>query len=152
MAVAGRNLTGRVAQLGSALPWHGRGPEFKSRHVHQIYTPITSHADTLSSIKNTDIKNIPTLSKQVTKIQNWIYFENIYYFQSECRICWINRLAKRGGLYSAEFHHSNEFFHNCNSFVQFLSDSLKLLRLFYQETEQMVSYINRTLFGVSYGP
>ena len=67
MAVAGRNLTGRVAQLGSALPWHGRGPEFKSRHVHQIYTPITSHADTLSSIKNTDIKNIPTLSKQVTK-------------------------------------------------------------------------------------
>ena len=34
MAVAGRNLTGRVAQLGSALPWHGRGPEFKSRHVH----------------------------------------------------------------------------------------------------------------------
>nr|AIE92679.1 hypothetical protein [uncultured marine group II/III euryarchaeote AD1000_26_F05] len=35
MAVAGRRLTGRVAQLGSALPWHGRGPEFKSRHVHQ---------------------------------------------------------------------------------------------------------------------
>ena len=59
---------------------------------------------------------------------------------------------QKGGLYPAEFHHSNEFIHYCYSFVQFLFDSLKLLRLFYQETEQMVSYINRTLFGVCYGP
>ena len=41
MAVACRNLTGRVAQLGSALPWHGRGPEFKSRHVHQSILRIS---------------------------------------------------------------------------------------------------------------
>ena len=34
MDLGARLYIGRVAQLGSALPWHGRGPEFKSRHVH----------------------------------------------------------------------------------------------------------------------
>ena len=47
MAVAGRHLTGRVAQLGSALPWHGRGPEFKSRHVHHLPPRFTSRKDGL---------------------------------------------------------------------------------------------------------
>ena len=35
--------SGRIAKapiwacrsVGRSLPWHGRGPEFKSRHVHQ---------------------------------------------------------------------------------------------------------------------
>ena len=36
MTVVGGLHIGRVAQLGSALPWHGRGPEFKSRLVHHL--------------------------------------------------------------------------------------------------------------------
>ena len=48
MDLVGRLLIGRVAQLGSALPWHGRGPEFKSRHVH--HSNLTTEYNLLSSI------------------------------------------------------------------------------------------------------
>ena len=36
MAVVGPMFNGRVAQLGSALLWLRRGPEFKSRLVHHV--------------------------------------------------------------------------------------------------------------------
>ena len=60
MGVVGGKSTGRVAQLGSALPWHGRGPEFKSRHVHHPQCTLPA----VAIQRNTGILTLYNYSKR----------------------------------------------------------------------------------------
>ena len=54
---AGRRVakapTWACRSVGRSLPWHGRGPEFKSRHVHRLVSPsLTSSNHSTTNLSN----------------------------------------------------------------------------------------------------